>query len=319
MISRTLASVVGMAAVAAASFTYMYDIGMPVSALQDLDTVSMALPETNGLVAGSPVLMRGISVGSVSKVTSSAGMVEVEWKFDRKYRIPVDSRYRVDNLSALGEPYVAVVPATEGGPYLKDHAVIDAARIVVPTTIKELSARLTKLLEQVDPDRLEKVFHEMDIALPDDVQVLGNLSHAGELLASMITEQSDAFGKFLTAIQPILQDSSWLAPDLVAIGPTIPKTARRFSDLWDLFTYAKYSGPITPANRDGTVPFLAETQRFLDDTATDLDTLGTNLLPAAQAGAAALKTVDVGRMLDNALAATDARDSVTVHVRTPGR
>ncbi|MBF6472644.1 MlaD family protein [Nocardia abscessus] len=319
MINRTVASVLGMALIAGGSFGYMYEIGMPVDALHDLNTVKMSLPDTNGVVVGSPVLLRGVHIGAVSRVVSSADRIEVEWKFDKKHRVPLDSNYRVDNLSALGETYIAVTPVTEEGPHLADHSVIDTGKVVVPTTIKELSARLTRLLEQVDPDQVRAIFHEMDVALPQDAQVLDDLNRAGRLLASMITTQSGAFTKLLTAIQTMLQDSSWIGPDLSGAGPVVPKMGRSFSDLWDLFAFIKNWQPMVAANRDGTVPFVSEVQKFTDENAADLLTLGVTLLPAAQNGAASLKTIDVGRLLDEALAAADSEGSVTVHVPTPGR
>ncbi|WP_433598265.1 MlaD family protein [Nocardia sp. CA-135953] len=319
MINRTVASVVGMALISGGSFAYMHHLGMPMSALQDLDTVSMSLPDTNGVVVGSPVLLRGVHIGDVSKVVSSVGRIQIEWNFDKKYRVPLDSNYRVDNLSALGETYIAVIPSSEAGPYLADHSVIDTDKVIVPTTIKELSARLTRLLEEVDPNRVGEILHEMDVALPEDAQVLGNLNRAGQLLASMITKQSGAFTKLLSVIQPMLQDSSWVPPDLVGAGRHAPQLGRRLSDLWDGFVDAKYSEPIVPANRDGVVPFVQEIQKFTDENATDLHTLGVDLLPAAQAGAASLKTIDTGRLLDEALAAVDSGNSVTLRVKTPGR
>ncbi|WP_157103879.1 MlaD family protein [Nocardia harenae] len=319
MTRRTLASIAGMALIAACSFGYMYRLGISLPIAQDLNTVSMALPDSNGLVVGSPVLLRGIRIGEVSTMHTSAGQVSVEWRFDSDYRVPTASRFRVDNLSALGESFIAVVPPSDSGPYLTDDAVIDPGRIVVPTTIKELSARLTRLLEQIDPARVGAIFRELDIALPEDTRVLGGISRAGELLADMITTQSDAFARLLTAVQPILRDSSWLAPDLVALGQVAPALGHSFTGLWDTFAWTKDFQPIVPANRDGTQPFMAELQKFLDTNATDLRTLGTDLLPAAQAAAASMRTVDVGRVLAEALSATEAGDSVTVHVRTPGK
>ncbi|MFE9322618.1 MlaD family protein [Nocardia sp. NPDC052278] len=308
-----------MTVIAFGSFAYLFNAGMPIPVHENDYSVTMSVSDTNGLVVGSPVLLRGIPIGSISKVSSSVAAITVEWNFNKKYRIPADSAYRVDNLSALGESYLAVVPAHESGPYLSDHSVVETTKVVVPTTIKELSVRLTRMLEQVDPARIGEIFREMNIALPEDVQVLGNLSHAGELLAIVVTRQSDALSKLLSALQPLLLDSAWMPGDLAQAGQGAPATGLAFSRLYDSFDRNLTFSPLVASVRDGTGPFLAELQKFLDNNAADLHTLGVDLLPAARAGAASLMTVNVGQLLDNALAAADSGDSITLHVRTPGR
>ncbi|MBO0852608.1 MAG: MCE family protein [Nocardia sp.] len=318
MINRTLVSVIGMVTIAAGSFGYMYKAGMPFPDVGDFDTVTMSLPDTNGLVVGSPVLLRGISIGTISKVRSSADAITVQWQHDKKYPVPVASDYRVDNLSALGESYIAVLPTTGGGPYLGANADLRTTKVVVPPTIKELSARLTHLLEQVDPNRIADIFREMNVALPDDVDVLGNLSHAGTVLANVVNQQAGSLTKLLSTIQPLLRDSSWMRQDLVGIGRWTPNTSLALSHLYNGYDWARGFG-MTQAANEGATPVLEQTQKFLDDSSGDLQTLGVDLLPGTQAGAAALRTVDVGRFLDNALAAVDSGNSLTVHVQTPGR
>lgn len=319
MIRRTLISVAGMATIAAASFGFLYRAGMPLPGTGDFDTVTMSLPDTNGLVVGSPVLLRGIAIGNISKLTSSADAITVEWRYDKKYRIPIDSGYRVDNLSALGESYIAVLPAREAGPYLTAHADLTTAHVVVPPTIKELSERITHLLEQVDPARISGIFREMNIALPDEGDVLADLSHAGALLADVVTRQAGALTKLFETVQPMLRDSRWLAGDLTGAGELAPMTATALTRLYNGYDWGRTFSPFEDAGNNGAAPMLAELQKFLDTNAADLHTLGVDLLPGAQAGAAALRTADVGKFLDTALAAVDSGHSLTVHVQIPGR
>lgn len=317
MINRTLLSVAGMATIAAVSFGYMYQEGMPMPGTGGSDTVTMSLPDTNGLVVGSPVLLRGISIGAISKVTSSMGVITVQWRHDQKYRIPVDSDYRVDNLSALGESYIAVLPHGQG-PYLGSNADLQTTNVVVPPTIKELSQRLTSLLEQIDPARITDIFREMNIALPDDFEVLGNLSHAGSVLANVVTKQVGGLTKLFNTIQPLLRNSSWLPGDLAGVGNGAPTLGGALSDGYNNYDFMRGFGMKVNSDQ-GAAPFIGQAQKFLDDSAADLHTLGVDLLPAARAGAAALRTVDMGRFLDNALAASDSGHSITVHVQVPGR
>lgn len=316
--NRTLASVVGMVVIAGGSFGYMYKLGLPVGSLEKVHTANMAVPDTNGLAVGSRVLLRGVAIGHISKITSAVDKITVEWNYDERYHVPANSSFRIDNLSALGESYLAVTPADDKGPYLANRATVDPAKVVVPTTIKELSARLTRMLEQVDPDRIGDIFRELNIAMPDDVTVLGNLSHAGDLLAETFIKQSDNFTKLLNTVQPLLQDSSWLPGDMSGVSRDARPLGRNISNMFNGLQFATVFAPLPEGLADGVGPFVQEVQKFLDNNAADLHTLGVNLLPSVKAGAASMATVDVGQLLDNALASSSG-DSVAIHLHTSGR
>ncbi|WP_260325624.1 MlaD family protein [Rhodococcus aetherivorans] len=309
-----------MAAIACASFLYMSQLGLQTGAFEHSRTATMSVTDTNGLLLGSKVLLRGVEIGRITDVASSAEDVRVRLSYDDGYRIPVDSGFRVDNLSALGETYLAVLPMTESGPYLDDNAVIDTAKVTVPTTFKELSERLTRLLEQVDPERIQEIFTEMNVALPDDVRVVGNLNRAGELLATAITQEADNLSTLMNTVQPLLLDSSTVPGDLAGTTPELDGFGQGFNELIDGIYFAMKFSPLRDAVKFGAKPFLADgLQPFLDKSAADLNTLGVDLLPAAQSATAAMRTVDVGQLLDNAMAATASGDAITIHVRPPGR
>lgn len=315
---KTVASIVGMAVLAGSSFVYMNHVGLDIDLLQHVRTASMSIPDTNGLAVGSRVLLRGVAIGHVTGITPGPDRAEISWKYDNGYRIPMDSRFRVDNLSALGEAYVAVSPATESGPYLADGATVPATHVVVPTTFQELSARLTRMLEQVEPDRVREIFETIDVALPDDSWILGDLSRAGELLAQTLTQRSGDLTQLLGKLQPLLQGTGTVPDDLAGATPRLAAFGSGFDDMLGGVHFAASFGPLTSI-RDGAAPLIDQLQAFLDKSAGDLHTLGVDLLPGVRAGAAAMSTVDVGRLLDNALDSTSSGDAITVHLRPPGR
>jgi virulence factor Mce-like protein len=323
VITRNRLSVTAMAAIAVASLIYLDRLGMHVADLGHNRTATMSVPDTDGLVAGANVMLRGIAIGQVTLVTPAADHVEITWEYSDKYRIPIDTRYRLDDLSALGETFLSVLPATESGPYLADNAVIPDRDVTVPTTIKELSERLTRLLEQVDPKRVDEIFRTMDIALPDDAEVVGDLSHAGTLLADTVIHQSDGLTKLLNAMQPLLLHSQTLGPDMAGAAPEFGYLGTRLSRMIDgLYTSVNFATGNTPwwmpGLADGVTPVLKDLQTFLDKAAHDLNILGVDLLPSIQSGTAAMRTVNVDLLLDNALASTGHGDSITVHLRSPG-
>ncbi|WP_040801067.1 MlaD family protein, partial [Nocardia higoensis] len=218
---KTPLSVLGMVAIAASSLVYLGRIGLEHDAFGEVRTASMVIPETNGLVAGSRVLVRGVAVGHVTAVHASAAGITVDWNYDGETGIPADSRYRVDNLSALGEAYLSVLPQTSTGPYLEDGAEIPAEKVSVPTTFDELSQRLTTMLEQVEPEQIRAIFATVDVALPEDPWVLGDLSRAGELLAGTLLQQSGNLTDLFNAVQPVLRQTGTVPGDLAAAAPLL--------------------------------------------------------------------------------------------------
>ncbi|WP_280343281.1 MlaD family protein [Nocardia neocaledoniensis] len=308
-----------MAAIAVLSFVYMDSLGLQTGAFEDRKTASMSVTDTNGLVTGAKVLLRGVEIGHITGVDTSAKGVQVDWNYEAGYQIPVDSRFRVDNLSALGETYLAVLPAASSGPYLDDGAVIDASHVTVPTTFKELSEKLTRFLEQVEPARVQELFKEINISLPDDVRVLGNLNAAGELLAAAMTRESDNLALLLNTIQPMLLDSATIPSDLARTTPHLAGFGHGFNELVDGIYFAMVFSPLRDAVKYGAKPLIADgLQVFLDKSAADLNILGTDLLPAARAAGAALQTVDISQLFANAMRATESGNAVTINVPLPG-
>lgn len=318
MKGATTISVIAMIAIAAGSFYYMDRLGLNIGAGRHVSKAEVEVPDTSGLMVGSRVLLRGVEIGHITDVSTGIDKAKIGWNYDRSYKIPEDSLFRIDNLSALGEPFLSIAPQTAEGPYLPDGGAIPSSQVTVPTTFKELSEKLTKLLEQVAPGEVQGIFNTLDVALPDDHQVLGDLNRAGRLLASTITEQSSGLRVLLQTLQPILLDSRTIPGDLRDTSPNAEQLATSFNDMISTVKFAmQHLVPLKAGIAEGASPFLTEVQSFLDKSAGDLQNLGVDLMPSVQAGAAALRTVDIEGLLDNALAAAGTGEAITVHVRPP--
>ncbi|AZG47679.1 MlaD family protein [Gordonia insulae] len=318
MITKTRVSVLAMLVLAAVSVAYIMNVGLHVRTPSER-SASLVVPDTNGIMTGSRVLLRGIEIGHVVGIDQTATGVKLTLNYDQAQQIPVDSRFRVDNLSALGEAYVAVLPETAAGPYLAENATIDTDRVSVPTTFKELSEQLTVLLQQTDSDAVRRIFGTVDEGLPDGVDVLGTLNRAGGLLSGELTQQSDSFITLLSTMQPLLMRSAPIPALMRETSPRMLGFGTGFEELLASVRDATVTGPLLAGIRDGGSPLFTELQKFLDENSAHLNVIGVNLLPAAQAGAASLRTVDVGAVLDRALAATTPRGALTVRVPAGGR
>jgi phospholipid/cholesterol/gamma-HCH transport system substrate-binding protein len=205
------------------------------------------------------------------------------------------------------------------GPYLDDAAVISDEMVSVPTPFTELSARLTDLLKQVDPDSIQRISETLDAGLPDDITVIDDLNRAGVLLARQFTEQSDNMVTLMRAIQPLVMDTVGIPEALATTSPQMDAFGYGFQDLLQSIPDAMaLGGPLLEGTREGASPFFRELQKFLDANAVDLETIGVNLLPAAQSASASMRTIDTGRLLGNLLSDNNPEGALTVHVPLGG-
>ncbi|RLP28978.1 MCE family protein [Nocardia seriolae] len=178
----------------------------------------LEVTDANGIATGSKLLLRGVPIGQVTAVRAAAERVEIEFGYRRNYRIPIDSDFRIESLSSLGESYVAVLPKSTAGPYFADDQHIRAQASTVPRTFGDLSAALTRMLNGIRPETMNSVVGELDSALPADIALVHNLSRASVLLASNLLMNTGSIRDLLTDGQDVLARSN-------AVGPTIAETS----------------------------------------------------------------------------------------------
>lgn len=326
---RTMLSIVALIALVVVALTYLGSVGLSVTDNRNVRNASMSIPETNGLVVGSRVLFRGVAIGKITGIEPSVSGVEVKWNYKKNYQIPVNSSYRVDNLSALGETYIGITPRDDDASTMKDGAVLTASSVTVPTTIDELAARFTRLLEQVNAKRVRGIIDEINTGLVEDQQVLTNIANASALLESTIMATRGSLTDLLDRFQPLLQRGSEVSPSLAASGDPVA----RFADGLALFLTegGKKAGSGSPDGKDGFIvathapdslnnqakPLLEHVQTFLDRASPDLKILGDAALPAVSAAAEKLRTVDLSNLMKTALATAGDGNGLVVKVGGP--
>jgi phospholipid/cholesterol/gamma-HCH transport system substrate-binding protein len=309
-----LVSALGMMLVAVTALAYMNAVGLSVTEDRDVRTASMNLPNTNGLVPGSRVLFRGVEIGRVTAVEPSVRSVEVTWNYKDKYRIPVDSVFRVDNLSALGETYLGITPRASGGPSLGDGTVLAAGAVTVPTTVDELAARVVRVLEQVNTEDVDTVVDALNEGLVTNREVLADLVRFGVLLESTIMSTRAPFSQLLANLQPLLSDGAGISGSILAsVGPVkiFGQTFRGFlSQMQDLIIQTD-----SPRQLDEAIgPFLEHIVDFLQETGPDLKLLGDTAQPYVTPALAKMKTADLSQLMQAALATSGTGDGLEIRV-----
>ncbi|MEW5810379.1 MAG: MlaD family protein [Actinomycetota bacterium] len=294
---------------------YIYGLGVRVGAPSDRVNLSMNVPDINGLLVGSNVLLRGVPVGKIEKISTTASDATVDFYVDGRYPIPVDSEVRLASLSALGEPFIGFTPRGDGGPMLRDGQRIATERIINPPSISELAVSLSRVLNQADPAALKRVVDELNTGLPDPTVVLPNIARTSLLVRNMAANLNGSGQALFDNYQTLVRNAGWLGPLLADIAPGL-RTVGISAGV--LFSGLEINRPLGAPDIYVQVNRLIDRlQKLLDDNGGDLKVLGQAMLPHLKGIGGALMNFDTGQILAHILESVPQEGAVTLHVRVP--
>ncbi|SNV92754.1 MlaD family protein [Mycolicibacter terrae] len=309
-------SFIAFGAMIAFGVSYMGALGVRIGLPSDRTEVSMMVADVNGLVVGSKVLLRGAPIGAVNRIEAVADGAVVGFYIGEGFHVPVGSDVRLENLSALGETYVSLVPRTQDGPMIRNGHRIATESITAPPSISELATSVVRVLNQLDPGALERIIGEVDTALPDTNAVLPNLSRTSRLLRNTAADMNGRGRELLANFQTLLGNSGWLGPVLADLTFQIDSYSPHLRTLFSTVPPLIAVGAPEPLVKFNA--FLARIQKMLDDNGGDFQVIGDRFLPHIKGIAGALLNFDTGQMLANVLASVPEDGSVTLHVNLPG-
>jgi phospholipid/cholesterol/gamma-HCH transport system substrate-binding protein len=312
---RDLMSFIALGVAIALTVGYFASLGVRIRPPAHRTNISMTVADINGLVVDANVLLRGVPVGKVAKIQSSIDGANVDFYIDGRFHVPVDSEVRLDNLSALGESYIELVPRSQKGPMLHDGQRIATESVIQPPSISELATSVVRLVNQLDPGALERVIGEADTALPPPNSVLPNLSHANVVLRNTAADMHSRGRELLDNFQTLLRNAGWVGPVLGDLTPLI----------YDLFHHAQIAFSLIPTSIHHGAPqsyrdlskLITRIQRLLDNNGGDLKLLGEAFSPHIKGIAGALMNFDSGQILANVLASLPEDGAITLHVAVP--
>lgn len=159
---KNLAFLVLGAAVLAYIGSNYADLGRYIG-LRGYYVVKMDLAEAGGLFPNSNITYRGVSVGRVGELNLTDSGVQAELQIKNSAPpIPTGVQAVVANLSAVGEEYVDLRPATDTGPYLADGAVIPQHLTQTPPPVTSLLTAADEFASSVPLESLRTVVDELD-------------------------------------------------------------------------------------------------------------------------------------------------------------
>ncbi|MDF3284151.1 MULTISPECIES: MCE family protein [unclassified Gordonia (in: high G+C Gram-positive bacteria)] len=106
---------------------------------------------STGLYVGDRVMVLGVPVGKVDKITPSAQGVAVDVTVDSGREIPADTKAAIVAPTLVTGRYVQFSPAYTGGPELADGATVPVTRTATPMEFDQTKQQLVDLVKQVGP------------------------------------------------------------------------------------------------------------------------------------------------------------------------
>lgn len=302
----SLLSLGSITAVFVVGVSYMAFGIVRVDWLARYDTFTMALPDSAGLVQHSAVLLSGVKIGEITAVSVVSTGAQVQLRVRDEYRVPAASSVSIEQLSALGEPYVEFVPQGKGGPYLRDGQRIDTAKLTAPPSIPEMARAVTGLLAQVDPKAISSLVDTFLQGLSGTEQIVPELSRSTDLLAATLLSRTPQLRELMSNLQALGADIDWMGPDMNAGGPywgQFGVWVRRVVDTVEsILRIGKV--PDDYVTGTGLLPFLQQLDGRLEKIGPDLLGLAPVLQPAVTDATAVAGRIDLGSLISQALHAT---------------
>lgn len=130
---------------------------------------------TFNLFQGSRVRVVGVDSGKITKVDVERGSdrVRVEIELHKDVEVPADAGAVIVQSALLGERYVQLAPAYEGGPKMEDGAHIPLERTSVPVEFEEAFDSLESFLEGLDRDEVARLVTNLADVLDGQGESLG--------------------------------------------------------------------------------------------------------------------------------------------------
>ncbi|WP_024806355.1 MlaD family protein [Nocardia sp. BMG51109] len=320
MTPRSVASSAAILAIAVIGSAYLAFGVANVDWLRQTMSVTMAIPESGGLMTHSKVLLSGVQVGEVVSVTHAEQAVRIGLRIDAGYRVPAASPARIEALSGLGEPYLDFRPTSGDGPYLRDGQSVRADRVVTPLSIPEVAKTTTELLRQLDPAALTSIVDTFDQATDGTEAIVPPLSRATDLLAATLLSRTVVLREMLTAAQAHAHDMGWTEPALrraaqpwADFGPALSDVAAAVGRFARIGTVPD-DYLVDNENTLGALPLLREIAEIMKKTGPQTESMIPMLRPVLESATRAVGTLDLSSLITQALQTVDPDGALRLQI-----
>ena len=167
------------------SIGYLLVGALRVNPARSTYQVTIALPDSGGLLTNQDVSVRGVPVGRIESLRITPTGVDAVANIDSTVKIPAASAVRVSGLSAAGEQYIDFEPPSSAGPFLSAGSVVARDRATTPIPISQLLADADGMLAQTDPRKLDLIKKELSLS-DEGPRKLTDIVDGGSFLLSTL-------------------------------------------------------------------------------------------------------------------------------------
>ncbi|HXJ63869.1 MAG TPA: MCE family protein, partial [Actinomycetota bacterium] len=167
---------------------------------------------------GIKVRVLGVDVGHVTDVVNTPDGVKVSFQIDTDTRLPANVEAAVVPVSLLGERYIQLFPAYNGGPVLDPGTTIPLTRTAVPAEPDELLRSLQDYLGGLDPNTVSKFVENGAALLQGNGTSVNRFIHNGTDLLSTLNAKRDDLAQLIVELDKV---TTTLSTRQQAIGQLI--------------------------------------------------------------------------------------------------
>lgn len=120
------------------------------------NTITVDFAQTNSLYEGSDVRILGVAVGTVDRLVPRGETVRATISYDADVKLPADVKAVVVSPSIVGDRFVQLAPAYDGGQVLADGARLGVDRTAVPVELDQIYKSLDDLSVALGPEGANK-------------------------------------------------------------------------------------------------------------------------------------------------------------------
>lgn len=168
-------------------------------------TITAEFSRAVQMFPGNSVRVLGVDVGRVTDVEQGRESVEVTFRIDDSdLKLPADVNATIVPVSLLGERYVQLFPAYEGGEeFTSDHLAMEHTS--VPTEQDELLRGLQDYFGALDPTKVAAFVTDVASVLDENGQNLNDLINYGSGVISTLSRKRDSLAKMFSELNTITQ------------------------------------------------------------------------------------------------------------------
>jgi phospholipid/cholesterol/gamma-HCH transport system substrate-binding protein len=192
---------------------------------EERKTLTAHFPRTIAIYEGSEVRILGVPVGNVDTVTPSGTDVIVTMSYDAQTKVPADAKAVIVSPSVVGDRFVQLTPAYDGGEVLASGATLQQEQTAVPLELDQIYDSIDELNVALGPNGANR-----NGALSDLLETTAeNFGGQGEQFHQTIED----FGKFSQTLDNNKEELFGSFAALEGFIGTLAqndKTVRRFNE-----------------------------------------------------------------------------------------